>query len=37
MNCIMCYTEAMKKRIRQDVAVMDLTLSVHSRPVRYFQ
>ena len=34
---IMCYTDAMKKRIEQDVAARGLTLSVHARPGWYFQ
>ena len=34
---IMCYTDAMKERIEQDVAARGLTLSVHARPGWYFQ
>lgn len=34
---IMCYTDATKKRIEQDVAARGLTLSVHARPGWYFQ
>jgi hypothetical protein len=34
---IMCYTDAMKKRIEQDVAVRGLALPVHARPGWYFQ
>lgn len=34
---IMCYTDAMKERIQQDVAARGLTLSVHARPGWYFQ
>jgi hypothetical protein len=34
---IMCYNDAMKERIEQDVAARDLTLSVHARPGWYFQ
>lgn len=34
---IMCYTDAMKKRIEQDVADRGLTLAVHARPGWYFQ
>jgi hypothetical protein len=33
----MCYTDAMKERIEQDVAARGLTLSVHARPGWYFQ
>ncbi|MCU1759299.1 DUF4433 domain-containing protein [Pseudomonas sp. 14P_8.1_Bac3] len=34
---IMCYNDAMKERIEQDVAARGLTLSVHARPGWYFQ
>ena len=34
---IMCYTDAMKEHIEQDVATRGLTLSVHARPGWYFQ
>lgn len=34
---IMCYTDATKKRLEDDVAVRGLTLSVHARPGWYFQ
>jgi hypothetical protein len=34
---IMCYTDAMKEHIEQDVAARGLTLSVHARPGWYFQ
>jgi len=34
---IMCYTDAMKVRIEQDVAARGLTLPVHARPGWYFQ
>lgn len=34
---IMCYTDAMKERIEQDVAARGLTLPVHARPGWYFQ
>ncbi|MEB2871967.1 type II toxin-antitoxin system toxin DNA ADP-ribosyl transferase DarT [Pseudomonas rhizosphaerae] len=34
---IMCYTDAMKERIEQDVAARGLRLSVHARPGWYFQ
>ncbi|SCZ46644.1 MULTISPECIES: DUF4433 domain-containing protein [unclassified Pseudomonas] len=34
---IMCYTDAMKIRIEQDVAVRGLALPVHARPGWYFQ
>jgi hypothetical protein len=34
---IMCYTDAMKERIEQDVAARGLTLSVHARPGWYFK
>ena len=34
---IMCYTDAMKKRIERDVAARGLTLPVHARPGWYFQ
>lgn len=34
---MMCYTDAMKERIEQDVAARGLTLSVHARPGWYFQ
>lgn len=34
---IMCYNDAMKKRIEQDVATRGLALSVHARPGWYFQ
>lgn len=33
----MCYTDAMKERIEQDVATMGLVLPVHARPGWYFQ
>jgi hypothetical protein len=34
---IMCYNDAMKERIEQDVAARGLSLSVHARPGWYFQ
>ncbi|WP_339469828.1 type II toxin-antitoxin system toxin DNA ADP-ribosyl transferase DarT [Pseudomonas capeferrum] len=34
---IMCYTDAVKKRIEHNVAARGLTLSVHARPGWYFQ
>jgi len=34
---IMCYNDAMKESIEQDVAARGLTLSVHARPGWYFQ
>ena len=34
---IMCYNDAMKERIEQDVAARGLTLSVHARPGWYFR
>ncbi len=34
---IMCYDDAMKERIEQDVAARGLTLPVHARPGWYFQ
>ncbi|WP_265064784.1 DUF4433 domain-containing protein [Pseudomonas sp. B21-056] len=34
---IMCYTDAMKKRIERDVAARGLTLPAHARPGWYFQ
>ncbi|WP_447801475.1 type II toxin-antitoxin system toxin DNA ADP-ribosyl transferase DarT [Pseudomonas kilonensis] len=34
---IMCYTDAMKERIEQDVAARGLALPVHARPGWYFQ
>ncbi|MEJ5862564.1 type II toxin-antitoxin system toxin DNA ADP-ribosyl transferase DarT [Pseudomonas farsensis] len=34
---IMCYNDATKQRIEQDVAARGLTLSVHARPTWYFQ
>lgn len=34
---IMCYNDAMKKRIEQDVAARGLALPVHARPGWYFQ
>ena len=34
---IMCYTDAMKERIEQDVAARGLVLPVHARPGWYFQ
>ncbi|PYY87145.1 DUF4433 domain-containing protein [Pseudomonas sp. TKO26] len=34
---IMCYSDAMKKRIEQDLAARGLALSVHARPGWYFQ
>ncbi|MBV4456438.1 DUF4433 domain-containing protein [Pseudomonas sp. COR58] len=34
---IMCYSDAMKVRIEQDVAARSLTLPVHARPTWYFQ
>lgn len=34
---IMCYTDAMKKRIEQDVAARGLVLPVYARPGWYFQ
>jgi len=34
---IMCYTDAMKERIEQEVAARGLALSVHARPGWYFQ
>ena len=34
---IMCYTDAVKARIEQDVAARGLTLAVHARPGWYFQ
>jgi hypothetical protein len=34
---IMCYTDAMKERIEQEVAARGLTLPVHARPGWYFQ
>ena len=34
---IMCYTDATKTRIEQDVAARGLTLPVHARPGWYFQ
>ena len=34
---IMCYTDAIKERIEQDVVARGLTLSVHARPGWYFQ
>ncbi|MDF2396123.1 DUF4433 domain-containing protein [Pseudomonas sp. 3MA1] len=34
---IMCYSDAMKKRIEQDLVARGLALSVHARPGWYFQ
>ncbi|WP_025126642.1 DUF4433 domain-containing protein [Pseudomonas sp. PH1b] len=34
---IMCYSDAMKKRIEQDLATRGLALPVHARPGWYFQ